>query len=217
MIKIVDTILKRSLLLSCRIVFDSVNRLAVSVEAHEQTISPHEYGRFWAACHMEVLESLGYPTSVDALLASAIIEKITAKPFSSRTDCFERAGLSEVVEYTENPFIGYQEITGRFYAQKGRRFLVADLRLDIDPKHLIYGSIGLLQFALNRCGEKEEELAFLFQLAQTILVLLSPDSGYETNNFRQLHDTAYALVTHSRDLDEQTDGGVTHSADWKDR
>lgn len=208
MTKIVDTILKRTLILSCKVVFDSMNRLAVSVQEHEPSLSLDEYGRLWAAYHVEVLETLGYPTSVDAILASAIIEKIIAKPFSSKIDCFERAGLSEVVEYTESPFIGHQEITGRLYAQKQSRFLVTDLRLDIDPKHLMYGSVSLLQFAVNRCGGKENELAFLFQFAKTIVYLLSPDSGYEKDNLKHLHNAAYALVKHSPDHDKET--GVIH-------
>lgn len=212
MTNIVDKMLKRILLISCRVAFDEMNRLAVSVQEHEPSLSLDEYGRLWAAYHTEVLETLGYPTSVDAILASAIIEKITDKPFSANTDFFKRAGLSEVVEYTENPFIGHQEITGRFYAQKQSRFLVTDLRLDIDPKHLMYGSAGLLQFAANRCWGKEGELAFLFKFAKTIVYLLSPDSGYEKDNLRQLHNTAYALVKQLPDHDEET-GAINHLTD----
>lgn len=196
MIKIIDTMLKRTLLLSCKVVFDSANRLGVSVEKHEPSVTPDEYGRLWAACHMKVLEGLGYPTNIDALLALAMIEKILSKPFGGKTDCFERAGLSEIVEYTESSPIGH-DITARYYAQKQRRLVIVEMRRDIPSKHLIYGSIGLLQFALNRCEGREEELTLLFKMAKTILYLLSSDSAYETDNLTQLHDTAYALVKQS--------------------
>jgi hypothetical protein len=194
MIKILDTLRKRTQLLSFGIVFDSTNRLGVSVEAHEPSISPDELSRLWAAYHAKVLEALRYPTNVDALLASAIIEKITAKPFSFKTDCFARAGLSEVVQYTEDSLAGFIDITGRYYAKEQRRILLADLPGDITAKHLIYGSVGLLQYGLNRCGQDENELTLIFQLAKSILFLLSPDSGHDTSDLTQLPDTAYSLA-----------------------
>jgi len=194
MIKILDTLRKRTQLLSFRIVFDSTNRLGVSVEVHEPSISPDEFSRLWAAYHMRVLESLSYPTNVDALLASAIIKKITARQFSSNTDCFARAGLSEVVQYTEDSLAGFIDITGRYYAKKQRRILLADLPGDITAKHLIYGSVGLLQYALNRCGRDKNALSFTYQLAMSILFLLNSDSGYDANDLTQLQDTAYSLA-----------------------
>ena len=195
MIKILDTLRKRTRLLSFGIVFDSTNRLGVSVEVHEPSISPDEFSRLWAAYHMKVLESLGYPTNVDALLALAILKKITARQFSSNTDCFARAGLKETVEYTEvDQIVGFPDIIGRYYAKEQRRFLLTDLPVDITAKHPIYGSVGLLQYALNRCGMDKNALAFTYQLAMSILFLLSSDSGYDASNLTQLPDTAYSLA-----------------------
>jgi hypothetical protein len=157
-------------------------------------ILTEEYGRLWSVYHMKVLESLGYPINVDSLLASAIIEKITAKSFSSKTDCFARAGLSEVFEYTENQLVGFPDMRGRYYAKKQQRFLLADLPVDISAKHLIYGSVGLLQYGLNRCGQNQDELTLIHQLATSVLSLLSPDSGYDKSNLAQVPDTAYSLA-----------------------
>jgi hypothetical protein len=194
MIRIIDTILQRSLLLSHKIVMDSSNRLSVTVQQFGPGILTEEYGRLWAGYHMKVLEGLNYPTNVDALLASAMIEKITAKPFSFKTDCFARAGWSEVIKYTEDPLAGFIDMTGRYYAKEQRRFLLADLPVDITAKHLIYGSVGLLQYGLNRCGQDEKELTLIFQLAKSILFLLSPDSGHDKSDLTQLPDTAYSLA-----------------------
>lgn len=194
MIKILDTLRKRTQLLSFGIVFDSTNRLGVSVEVHEPSISPDEFSRLWSAYHMKVLESLSYPTNVDALLASAILKKITARQFSSNTDCFAGAGLKEAVEYTEDQIVGFPDITGRYYSKEQRRFLLTDLPVDITAKHLIYGSVGLLQYALNRCGRDKNALAFTYQLAMSILFLLSSDSGYDASDLTQLPDTAYSLA-----------------------
>jgi len=168
--------------------------MSVTVQQVAPETFTDEYGRLWAGYHAKVLEALGYPTNVDALLASAIIEKITAKPFSFKTDCFARARLSEVVQYTEDSLAGFIDITGRYYAKEHRRFLLADLPVDITAKHLIYGSVGLLQYGLNRCGQDEEELTLIFQLAKSILFLLSPDSGHDTSDLTQLPDTAYSLA-----------------------
>jgi hypothetical protein len=143
---------------------------------------------------MKVLESLSYPTNVDALLASAILKKITARQFSSNTDCFAGAGLKEAVEYTEDQIVGFPDITGRYYSKEQRRFLLTDLPVDITAKHLIYGSVGLLQYALNRCGRDKNALAFTYQLAMSILFLLSSDSGYDASDLTQLPDTAYSLA-----------------------
>jgi hypothetical protein len=143
---------------------------------------------------MKVLESLSYPTNIDALLASAIIKRITARQFSSTTDCFARAGLSEVVEYTEGPLAGFPDMTGRYYAQGQRRFIIIDLPLDVTAKHLIYGSVGLLQYCLNRCSTDHKNLAFAYHLAKKVLFLLSSDSGYDTSDLTQLPDTAYSLA-----------------------
>ena len=191
---IIDTIRKRTQLLSCRIVFDSTNRLSVSVEAKEPSILPDEFSRLWAAYHVKVLEGLGYPTNVDALLATATIKKITATPFHFSVDCFARASLSEVVEYTESPLAGFPDITGKYYAKEQRRFLMIDLPLDVVAKHLIYGSVGLLQYCLNRYGQDQNNLDFAHQLAEKVLFLLNPDSGYDSRYLAQIPDTAYSLV-----------------------
>lgn len=194
MMKAVDTILKRTLLFSYKIVFDSPNRLSVTVQPFIPTVLTEDYGRLWAAYHMKVLESLSYPANVDSLLVSAIIEKIIAKPFLSRTDCFAGAGLSEVIEYTEDPLAGVLDMTGRYYAKEQRRLLLADLPVDITAKHLIYGSIGLLQYCLNRCGQNQDELAFTYQLATSVLSLLRPESGYDASNLAQVPDSAFSLA-----------------------
>ena len=191
---IIDTIRKRTQLLSCMIVFDSSNRLSVSVEAKEPSILPDEFSRLWAAYHVKVLEGLGYPTNVDALLATATIKKITATPFHFGVDCFARAALSEVVEYTESPFTGFPDMTGKYYAKEQRRFLMIDLPLDVVAKHLIYGSVGLLQYCLNRYGQDQNNLDFAHQLAEKVLFLLNPDSGYDSRYLAQIPDTAYSLV-----------------------
>jgi hypothetical protein len=150
---------------------------------------------------MEALKSLGYPTNVDSILASAIIRKITSKPFSSNTDCFARARLSDVVEYTETPLVGFPDMTGKYYAKERRRFLMADLPLDVTAKHLIYGSVGLLQYCLNRCRTDHKNLAFAYQLAKKVLFLLGPNSGYDTSDLAQIPDTAYSLAKRSCKLD----------------
>lgn len=193
---IIDTIRKRTQLLSCKIVFDSTNRLSVSVEAKEPSILPDEFSRLWAAYHVKILEGLGYPTNVDALLATATIKKITATPFHFGVDCFARAALSEVIEYTENPLVGFPDMTGKYYAKEQRRFLVIDLPLDVMAKHLIYGSVGLLQYCLNRYSQ-DQNLDFAYQLAKKVLFLLSPDSGYDSSDLVQIPDTAYSLVKRS--------------------
>ena len=131
---------------------------------------------------------------MDSLLASAIIEKIIAKPFSAKTDCFARAGLSEVVEYTEDPLVGFPDMTGRYYGKEQRRFLLIDLPLDVTAKHLIYGSVGLLQYSLNRCGHDQDGRVLTYQTAKNVLSLLSPDSGYDTTNLSQVPDAAYTLA-----------------------
>jgi len=188
---------RRTQLLSCRIVFDSFNRLGVSVEVREPSISPDEYCRLWANYHVNVLDSLRYPTSVDALLASAVIKKVTDRRFSSGTDCFARAGLSEVVEYTEDSLVGFPDMIGRYYARGQRRFFIIDLPLDVTAKHLIYGSVGLLQFCLNRCRTDQNELDFAHKMARKILFLLAPDSGYDSSDLAQIPDAAYSLAKRS--------------------
>lgn len=192
--KVVDTILRRTLLLSYRVVFDSFNRLSVTVRQIGPGILTEEYGRLWAAYHMKVLETLVYPIGVDALLASAIIERITAKPFTSNADCFERADLSGVVEYTEDLLDGFPDMSGRHYAKGQRRFLMTDLPADVTAKHLIHGSAGLLQYGLNRCRQNENERTFLYEMAKSVLSLLSQDSGYDTGNLDLLPDAAYTMA-----------------------
>lgn len=194
---ILDAMRKKTQLLSCRIVFDSFNRLGVSVEVHEPSILPDEYCRLWANYHVKILDSLGYPTQVDALLASAIIKKVTDRRFSSGTDCFARAGLSEVVEYTEDSLVGFPDMTGRYYAKGQRRFFIIDLPLDVTAKHLIYGSVGLLQSCLNRCSTDQNNLAFAYQLSKKVLFLLSAESGYDSGDLTQIPDAAYSLAKRS--------------------
>ncbi len=194
---ILDAMRKKTQLLSCRIVFDSFNRLSVSVEVHEPSVLSDEYCRLWANYHVKVLDSLRYPTNVDALLASPIIKKVTDREFSFGTDCFARAGLSEVVEYTEDSLVGFPDMTGRYYARGQRRFFIIDLPLDVTAKHLIYGSVGLLQACLNRCSTDQNNLAFAYQLTKKVLFLLSPESGYDSGDLTQIPDAAYSLAKRS--------------------
>ena len=69
-----------------------------------------------------------------------------------------------------------------------------DLPLDVVAKHLIYGSVGLLQYCLNRYGQDQNNLDFAHQLAEKVLFLLNPDSGYDSRYLAQIPDTAYSLV-----------------------
>jgi len=188
---------KKTHLLSCRIVFDSYNRLGVTVEAYEPSLSPHEYCRLWAHYHVKVLDRLGYPTNIDSHLAMAVIKKVTDREFSSDTDCFARAGLAEVVEYVEDPLAGFPDMTGRYYGKGQRRFFLIDLPLDVTAKHFIYGSVGLLQYCLNRCSSNQNDLALAYQLTRKVLFLVSPDSGYDAGSIAQIPDTAYSLAKRS--------------------
>ncbi len=201
--KVVDTILKRTLLLSYRIVFDSFDHLSVRVRQVGPAILTEEYARLWAAYHMKVLETLIFPIGMDALLASATLERITAEPFLSDTDCFERANLKGVVKYTEDLIDGFPDMTGKYYAKEQRRFLVTELPADVTGKHLIYGSAGLLQHGLNRCGRDEEGRTFLYEMAKSVLSLLSRDSGYDTGNLELLPDAAYTLAKRRSSRNEE--------------
>lgn len=151
----------------------------------------------------KVFETLGYPTNIDALLALAMLEKMTVEPFCRNTDCFERAGLAEVVEYAENQQSGLPVAALRYFARGQRRVLVCDLSPDIPAKHLVYASIGLLQYSLNRCGRNEQELLFLYRLAKNILFLLSPDSDYDAKDISLLPGTAYSLAKRATIEDEE--------------
>lgn len=203
--KIIDTLLQRTLLFSYSIVFDSTNSMSVAVRPHMPVTRTGEYGRLWAAYHVRVLESLGFPTNVDALLASAMIEKIVSKPFSEKIDCFQRAGLPGVVRYTEDSLAGYHHITGHYYRKGQKHFLLAELPVDITSKYLIYGSIGLLQYTLNRCGRNHQEILLVNELVENVLSFLRKDSGYDTSLLGQLPDTAYGLARRKQKLDENGD------------
>lgn len=200
--KVIDAILQRSLILSYDIVMDSSNRISVRIQQHGPEVPEEEFCRLWVDYHVKVLEKLGYPGNVDGVLASVIIGKIVAKPFTSETDCFARAELSGVVKYTEDPIVGSLTMTGRYYKKGQKRSLVTDLPGDITAKHLIYASVGLLQFCLNRCGQDGSEGALIFQMAKSMLFLLSSDSGYDTSDSTSLPDAAYSLAKRTWNREE---------------
>jgi hypothetical protein len=193
----------KKLLLTGKIIFDSPNRPAATIQPFTPPLVCDEYGRLWAAHHVKVFEVLGYPANIDALLAPAVLENITVAPFRRNTDCFARAGPAEIVEYAEDRRSGLPVMTLRYYACNEKQVLVCDLPLDIPTKHLVHTSVGLFQYGLNRCVRNKQGLLLLYRSANNILFLLRPDSGHDVRDLSRLPDTAYPLATRIRSKDEQ--------------
>ncbi|OPY78566.1 MAG: hypothetical protein A4E64_00839 [Syntrophorhabdus sp. PtaU1.Bin058] len=189
----IDILLRRRHLLSYRLVFDSNGRISVNVSPSTPSLPDHEYIRLWSYFYTESMRVLNYPENITALLSLATLEKIVDKPFDALTDCFDRAGLSDNLHYTEEAVPGDIVLTGDFYSKDMRRILAAQFPAGISDNFAVYGGVGLLQYSINRCRENSDDLRIVHNTVENLIFLFKGKND-TVNSFP---DTAYALAAGS--------------------
>jgi hypothetical protein len=136
---------------------------------------------------------LNYPENITALLSLATLEKIVNEPFDVQTDCFDRAGLSDNIQYTEEAIAGDIILTGDFYSKGLQRILAAQFPTGITDNYAIYGGVGLLQYSINRCDKNSDDLRVAHNAVENLMFLFKTGN----NAVNSFPDTAYALAAGS--------------------
>lgn len=188
-----DILLRRRHLLSYRLVFDSYGRISVGVSLSAPSLPDHEYIRLWSYFYTEAMRVLNYPENITTLLSLATLEKIVDKPFDALTDCFDRAGLSDNLHYTEEAVPGDIILTGDFYSKGLRRILAAQFPAGISDNFAVYGGLGLLQYSVNRYKENSDDLRIAHNTVENLMFLFKA----KNNAVNSFPDTAYALAAGS--------------------
>jgi hypothetical protein len=189
----IDILLRRRHLLSYRLVFDSDGRISVGVSPSTPPLPDHEYIRLWTYFYTETMRVLNYPENITTLLSLAILEKIADEPFDALTDCFDRAGLSDNLHYTEEAVPGDILLTGDFYSKGRRRILAAQFPAGISDNFAVYGGIGLLQYSINRFERNSDDLRVAHNAVENLMFLFKAGN----NAVNSFPDTAYALAAGS--------------------
>jgi len=188
-----DILLRRRHLLSYKLVFDSNGRISVEVYPSTPSLPGHEYIRLWTYFYTETMRVLNYPENITTLLSLATLEKIVNEPFDVLTDCFDRAGLSDNVRYTEEAIAGDILLTGDFYSKGLRRILAAQFPAGITDNFAVYGGVGLLQYSINRCDKDSDGLRIAHNTVENLMFLFKAGN----NAIDSFPDTAYALAAGS--------------------
>lgn len=179
------------------------NTLCVKVNPLIPGLSNHEYLRLWAFYQCKVMYNLGYPNNSTANYLRIILQKIISRKFDINTDCFERVNLSDVISYSDQCMNPKISLTGEFYAKdSSNRLINTNFPLKITEQQVLYSSIGLLQYAINRCLKAQDEL----DIARKIIyfLLMGFDSG--NTDLRSMTSLipeksyTYALSTDAKEL-----------------
>ncbi|MGI5912389.1 MAG: hypothetical protein ACOX6E_07420 [Syntrophomonadaceae bacterium] len=177
--------------------------ISVKVMEENPELSNHEYVRMWAFYHCKVMDNLGYPYNETANLLNRALYKIISKKFDKNIDCFERAGLSDQITYSDQFITPKVTFKGEYYSKASKhRRIKTKFPLVITEQQVLHSSIGLLQFTINKCSNKKKELDMIYKVIFFLLVGYEADTRTVKKMLILRPETAYynALETNINEI-----------------
>lgn len=150
------------------------NDIYVNVKNETPGLSGHEYLRLWSHYHCRIMHILGYPDNKTTMISGIILEKIIAKQFDVEVDCFQRAELDDVMNYSRQPIDAKLSFRGEFFStDSDYRMLKSNFPYNITEQQVVYSSIGLLQYALDKCSKNQSYLDLGWKIILFLIIALA--------------------------------------------
>lgn len=167
-----ETLSGRKKVLSFEIIFDDNNKVGVNVNKNVPIVPTPDYIRLWACYQAKMIYNLGYQNNLSASMAIGAMAKIVDSDINENTNCFRRANLDNVIQYTSNIEKGNIKFTGEFYA-KGSigRTIKTWLPQRGTEQQAVYSALALMQYAIFMTLDDKECLEVFRKTARNMVGL----------------------------------------------
>ena len=179
-------------ILSYKIFFDQNNKVAVNIKKEVSTVPTPEYIRLWAFYQAKIIYNLGYPNNLSATMSLGSLSMIIEKDIDSNTDCFKRANLDDVVQYSDRFISPITKFDGEFFAKDSvNRSLKTHFSMQSSEQEVVYSGIALMQYCININKNDKYALDVLTKTARNFLALYEAGMGSGISDIAQIPQTAY--------------------------
>jgi len=179
-------------ILSYKIFFDQNNKVAVNIKKEVSTVPTPEYIRLWAFYQAKIIYNLCYPNNLSATMSLGSLSKIIEKDIDSNTDCFKRANLDDVVQYSDRFISPITKFDGEFFAKDSvNRSLKTHFSMQSSEQEVVYSGIALMQYCININKNDKYALDVLTKTARNFLALYEAGMGSGISDIAQIPQTAY--------------------------
>ena len=168
---ILDALTGRTKVLRYRMVFGSGNNVGVHIEPCVPQIAAIEYIRLWASYQAKIIYILNSPENHIAL---ASVAKVADEAITSDTDCFERAGLAEVIQFAHEVPSSGTTFNGEFYAKGSLdRRIWTRFPFRMNEQQVVYSGLALMQYVISINSSDDVALDLLTKTARHFVALYS--------------------------------------------
>jgi len=182
----------RKKVLSFEIIFDDNNKVGVTVNKNVPIIPSPDYIRLWACYEAKMIYNLGYPNNVSANMAIGAMVKIVESDINENTNCFRRANLDDVIEYTLDIAKGNIKFTGEFYAKGSiERTIKTWLPQRGSEQQAVYSALALMQHAISMTRDDKECLEVFTKTARNMVELYESGVGVGIASVVKIPTLAY--------------------------
>lgn len=179
-------------ILSYKILFDYNNKVSVNIKKEVSTVPSPEYIRLWAFYQAKIIYNLGYPNNLSATMSLVSLSKIIEKDIDSNTDCFKRANLDDVVQYSDRYISPITKFDGEFFAKGSvNRLINTHFPMQSTEQEVVYSGIALMQYCININKIDKYALDVLTNTARNFLSLYEAGMGSGVSDIAQIPQTAY--------------------------
>lgn len=187
-----ETLSGRKKVLSFEIIFDDNNNVSVNVNKNVPVIPTPDYIRLWACYEAKIIYNLGYPDNVSANIAIGSIAKVVENGINENTNCFQKANLDDVIQYTSNISRTNIKFTGEFYAKGSlERTIKTWFPLRSTEQQIVYSALALMQYAISITRNDKECLDVFTKTARNMIKLYESGMGLGMTSIVQIPTLAY--------------------------
>jgi len=187
-----ETLSGRKKVLSFEIIFDDNNNVGVNVNKNVPVVPTPDYIRLWACYEAKMIYNLGYPKNISSNMAIGTIAKIVKIDINENTNCFQKANLDDVIQYTPNISKGNIKFTGEFYAKGStERTIKTWLPLRGTEQQAVYSTLALMQYSISMARDDKECLDVFTKTARNMIKLYESGMGVGVASVVKIPTLAY--------------------------
>jgi len=179
-------------ILSYKIFFDQNNKVAVNINKEVSKVPTQEYIRLWAFYQAKIIYNLGYPNNMSATMSLESLSKIIKKDIDSNTNCFKRANLDDVMQYSDRFISPNTKFDGEFFAKNSvNRSIRTHFPMQSSEQEVVYSGIALMQYCINLNKNDKYALDVFTNTVRNFLELYKSGMGNGISDIAQIPQTAY--------------------------
>jgi len=179
-------------ILSYEVLFYHDNKVTVNITKEVPIIPTPEYIRLWAFYQAKIIYNLGYPNNLSATMSLGSLSKIIEKDIDSNTDCFKRANLDDVVQYSDRFISPITKFDGEFFAKGSvNRSIKTHFPMQSTEQEVVYSGIAIMQYCININKNDKYALDVLTKTARNFFALYKAGMGSGISAIAQIPQAAY--------------------------